>query len=395
VEAADQEALASARLWAVTSQPYLAAALFAMTPVTDHGTGTFATDRHWRLYVDPECFSKWTTQEIGAVLVHEAHHLLRDHANRARSLGVTIAEARRFNVAADLEINDDLGELPLPSGGCFPAGFGMEPGLLAEEYFAALSPQVAVPWGDCGSGAHGVTGERELAADLGPDATAGLDVAEGDLIRQQIAEEVRRRSNAGESLGAGLERWATTFLTPTIDWRRLLAAAVRGGVALASGSVDYSYSRPSRRQTSPASRGVVLPSMVRPVPEVAVVVDTSGSMGSDDLGRALAEVSGVLKECGVMGRHVAVLSCDDSVRTTQRVFTSSAVRLVGGGGTDMGIALAAAENLRPRPQLVVVLTDGMTPWPNKKPAIDRVVVGLIGRVHGDAPLWAQVVEIAG
>ena len=43
------------------------------------------------------------------------------------------------------------------------------------------------------------------------------------------------------------------------------------------------------------------------------------------------------------------------------------VELLGGGGTDMGAGLAKAAELRPRPDLIIVLTDGYTPWPSAPP----------------------------
>lgn len=62
----------------------------------------------------------------------------------------------------------------------------------------------------------------------------------------------------------------------------------------------------------------------------------------------------------------------------------------------MGQGLTAAARLRPRPQLVVVLTDGYTPWPKDAPRF-RVIVGLIGPWEGEAPpappAWARTVRI--
>jgi len=72
------------------------------------------------------------------------------------------------------------------------------------------------------------------------------------------------------------------------------------------------------------------------------------------------------------------------------------VRLAGGGGTDMGAGVAAAAALRPRPSVVVVLTDGFTPWPEDRPRGVRVVVGLLAQ-HGmpvhRPPGWARTVVI--
>ncbi|MGH2862390.1 MAG: hypothetical protein ACRDLT_12935 [Solirubrobacteraceae bacterium] len=74
----------------------------------------------------------------------------------------------------------------------------------------------------------------------------------------------------------GWQRWAETVLPSRTDWRRAPAAEIRRGIALTAGTVDYSYHRPARR--AHLHDDIVLPTMVRPVPEVAIVCDTSGSM---------------------------------------------------------------------------------------------------------------------
>ena len=45
---------------------------------------------------------------LGALLVHHAGHLVRDHAGRAKSLGVERKMNKDWALAADAEINDDL-----------------------------------------------------------------------------------------------------------------------------------------------------------------------------------------------------------------------------------------------------------------------------------------------
>jgi predicted metal-dependent peptidase len=189
---------------------------------------------------------------------------------------------------------------------------------------------------------------------------------------------------------AGLLRWAQDVLEPVVDWRRVLAAELRRAVADTSGAVDYSYRRPSRRAS--VAGDVVLPALRRPVPEVAVVCDTSGSMTEDLLAAALAEVEGLLRSLG-LARQVRVLACDTAVGAARRVTSARQVELVGGGGTDMGAGIAAAAGLRPRPAVTVVLTDGFTPWPDEAPPGIRVVVGLLGDAAPEAPTWTRTVRV--
>jgi predicted metal-dependent peptidase len=129
------------------------------------------------------------------------------------------------------------------------------------------------------------------------------------------------------------------MLSPKVDWRRLLAAELRRAVREVTGAVDYSYRKPSRR--SAVTGDVVLPALRRPVPEVAVVCDTSGSMTEDLLAMALAEVEGLLKGLGLT-RQLRVLACDTAVGAAQRVSSARQVTLTGGGGTDMGAGIAAS-----------------------------------------------------
>jgi predicted metal-dependent peptidase len=114
-------------------------------------------------------------------------------------------------------------------------------------------------------------------------------------------------------------------------------------------------------------------------------------MTPDLLERVLAEVDGVLRGVGLRGNGVRVLACDTAVHSARRITSSRHIELVGGGGTDMGAGIEAAARGRPRPDLIVVLTDGYTPWPPQAPRGIKVIVGLLD--GGTAPRWARTVQI--
>ena len=132
--------------------------------------------------------------------------------------------------------------------------------------------------------------------------------------------------------------------------------------------------------------------MRQPLPQVAIVLDTSGSMSDQMLGQALAEVSGVLRGLGVGRRRLRVVCCDATAYEAQRVLDAREVRLLGGGDTDMRAGLEAASGLKPHPDLVIVLTDGHTPWPQAAPGGVRVIVGLMDP-GGTVPEWATAVMV--
>ncbi|MCW2936133.1 MAG: hypothetical protein JWM19_7095 [Actinomycetia bacterium] len=387
--------LAPARLWAATRFPYLATAIFAAQVTTAAGIGTVAVDDRWRLRVDPELATGWTAAQFGSVLVHHVSHILRHHPERARADVATPGDARAWRHAADAEINDDLipAGLDLPGHPVVPADFGAPEGRLAEEYFDMLRRDErsgrpgwnrSGDWMDCGSGADGQPRRWDGGA-------GGLDPWEADLLRRQVAQDVTRHAQLEGRVPAGLARWAADVLSPKVDWRRLLAAEVRRAVADVAGAVDYSYRRPARRAA--AVPAVVLPALRRPVPEIAVVCDTSGSMTEDLLTAALAEVEGLLRSLG-LARQLRLLACDAAAGPVQRVSSARQVQLTGGGGTDMGAGIVAAYALRPRPAVTVVLTDGHTPWPAAAPKGMRVVAALLGAGARDAPDWVRAVRIS-
>jgi len=385
------DGLAAARLWATDRFPYLATGLFGAEVVAAAGSGTVSVDENWRMRADPDLTAGWTAAQLGSVLVHHVCHLLRTHGERAQAFGVTSQDARRWVQAADAEINDDLipAGLELPGRPVLPRDLGAPDGLLAEQYFEAGTTdrsgqikEAAGDWLDCGSGADGVP-----RPDDGPP---GLPAWQADLLRRQVAQDVIAHAKVAGTVPGGLLRWAEQILNPKVNWRKVLAAELRRAVAEVSGAVDYSYRRPSRRAS--VAGNVVLPALRRPVPEVAVVCDTSGSMTEDLLAAALAEVEGLLRALG-MARQVRVLACDTAVGPAQRVSSARQVQLVGGGGTDMGTGIAAAAALRPRPAVTVVLTDGYTPWPSAAPKGTRVVIGLLGPGAPDAPTWARAVRV--
>ncbi len=387
----DEQRVAAARLWGAMRFPYLASALFASSVLPAPGLGSIAVDRSWRLYMDPVLVDQWTSEEIGSVLVHHVGHLLRDHAGRAERMGIDESSEQDWVAAADAEINDDLveAEVNFPIDPIVPSALECEPGGFAEEYFGRIRGKGICP-GECGSGAHGQGRGWELDGD--GDGIPAIAPAAADLLRCKTASEIRRCAGAAPgTVPQGWQRWADELLEPKVDWRHKLAAEIRNGVASVAGCVDYTYMRPSRRAS--VSAQVIMPALRKPLPSIAVVIDTSDSMSEPLLGEAVIEVEGILRAVGVGPDRLHVLACDAEVHKVQRLTSVRQVALFGGGGTNMGAGIDSALELRPRPSTIVVLTDGYTSWPAQGPRGARVVVGIVGSGDWPAPDWAKLVRI--
>lgn len=401
----DMDKLLAARLYAARARPYLATALFALNVVESRRVPTMGVDRYWRCYVSPGFVDRMPVEDLAGVWVHEVSHLLRDHHGRsdrlARERGLTgPGERLRMNIAADCEINDDAyGDgLVEPAGAVTPASLGLHPGELMEDYLRQfrLGPRTQrLSWLDCGSGADG----REREWELGPDGADGLSEQQRDAVRFRVAQGIKGRPGSAPKQW---KRWAEEAFHPPQPWRELLGAAVRSAASGPGAGEDYSYGRPARR--SACLPGVVLPSLRRRPPRVCVVIDTSGSVSDAELGSALLEVAAISRAVGGRRDLVSVMPCDASAGTVHTLCRAEGIPLVGGGGTDLRTGFAKALRTSPRPDAIVVLTDGQTPWPETRPSC-RTVIGLFPRgrtgydetnpdyVPDTPPAWARVVEI--
>jgi predicted metal-dependent peptidase len=461
---------AAGRIWAARQAPYLSTALLALEPVvvtSDNPAASslaaFPVDTAWHVYLDPVVLERTEVPTLGFWLVHQVSHLLRSHAGRypmlcreeaSSPVSAQSPEQRRWNIAGDAEINDDLsaGDLVLPDDAITPSRIGCPDGWVAEQYWDTLGehplskdslvegslskdslvegplskyslgegslckgslgegppskyslgegPPSKYSLGEGPPGPSFALSESTKSSDCGSGCDGlprpwdcgrpGLGGAGQKLVARDAAQRIREHCRQRGDVPAGWQRWADDVLEPAVSWKRVLSSAVRRGMADVAGRVDFSYRRPSRRAS--VVPDVVLPSLRQPLPRVALVLDTSGSMSDQMLGQALAEVGGVLRGLGVGRRHLSVVCCDATAYEAQRVLEAREVRLLGGGGTDMGAGLDAATALKPRPDLVVVLTDGHTPWPSAAPKGVRVIVGLMDSA-GRVPEWATAIAI--
>lgn len=368
------DALAAARLRAAHWRPWFAPALFALVPIDAPGSGSLAVDQWWRLYVDAEVVLRWTVEDLAGVLLHEVEHLLRDHHLRATSAGVSPEERLLWNLATDAAINDDLiadgVSLPAP---ILPSTLSLRDGDMEETYFAVLrarsqsSPRLGIER-DCGSGADGI----RRSYDLPPAGAPIVNSTVAERIRDRVQTALREALFGCSDTPLSDRRSAIERGWPVVDWRRQLAVAVRTAVQTSAGIGATTWNREGRRQLEP----ILTAGHRRSRPRVAVLVDTSGSVSAAQLGRVLAEVSSLCRLAG--DRRVVVVAGDVQFSLPQVVRSGAEVVLAGGGGTDLRVGLRQMASLRPRPDVIVVLTDGLTPWPGALPRRPLHVIGVLG-----------------
>jgi len=491
-----QEILAAGKLMAKEKHPYFRAAIDALVPRQTPGLGTLGVTDKGVLMWDPAAVSRWGVKHTAAVVVHEVSHLLRDHPGRCE---MAHANPKGFNIAGDMEINDDLLQAgwELPDEPALPKNIGMEDGKTAEEYYAKLrelaeqaqkeqqqpgngppkpskggqqpgtgegesgdQPQEQEsdngkgnernsshtspskpekkskkeakgggssppkeqpkqerhpqPQNGGGGGGNEASGSGEgqgedsstlpgsspgsspsqapekpkvgggwcgsCAGNPLPDEPKedkdGRSKADLQRVRREVAEAVREAASRSRgSVPGGWARWAEDFSKPPkIPWQQKLARFARAAVAYRPGAGDFTYRKPSRRQGGigfGAGRPV-LPAMHSPKPEAAIIVDTSGSMGTAQLETAIREARGILLACGT---GVTFLACDAEVHAMKPVkhWKEMLGLMKGGGGTNMRPAFEEVSKMRKRPDVVICITDGYIGDPGPEPRDYKVI----------------------
>lgn len=249
--------------------------------------------------------------------------------------------------------------------------------------------------GNCGSASDGQNRWWE-APQTGGNVPPSISPVSAELIRQHVAAQILGEAQQAGNVPGGLIRWAKDRLRPRTDWRKALGATVRGSIAAVAGAADYSYSKPSRRQGVVRQGSVLRPALRGVRPAVTVIVDTSASVSSGQLAVAVSEIDGILRASGtsdltVIAADATVESARRHVQCLQQVYAS----LIGGGGTDMGKAIQQAARMKPTPDVILVITDGFTPWhvnPLRKIRVVALLLDGRKKCH-NPPNWIKAIHV--
>ena len=349
-----------AKAWVFMHYPYFSAALSRFRYIHVPEVTAFISENGVVGYGD--WFLSLPVSQRAGVLIHECMHWLLEHSRRRGN-----RDQARWNIAGDLEINDDF-ESILPRDALTPWRLSLPPHRTAEEYYEALKDRVTQVPVPCGSGAG-----NPHPAEEGLGEEKGINEVERKLIEKTVAQEVAKAKGRGK-VPAALSRWAEEVLNPKVDWRKLLLQLVRGACAHSVlAKLDYTFRKPSRRTGE-----FILPSLKTDLPRVTLVLDTSGSISGHDISQFKAEVISILKIAG----KLELITCDAKA---QRARVNGPWE--GGGGTDLRVGIQLA--LKSKPDVIVVLTDGLTPWPEERTGVPLIVATTMEA----GPAWARTVRI--
>lgn len=402
--------LAVARMMIAHRNPYFVTLVtrlvFREVPADSQPMG-ISVSRRGVVYWRKDFVDRLTPEQTGTLLLSKALHVLFRHSARARAMA---ADPETFNEASDCEIHDDLeaagwpmesiDESGAPCRLLTPTHFKLVNGMSAEWYYNEIQQQKAqnqkppvnhgAGRGAGGSGAGGTPSPNEPSGQPQPqgdgDATGGEQGQDGrsdgelEGMRDQVAKEMQRGKGAGK-LPLGWKVWSEEETkVPVVRWQDVLKSTIRAAIRASAGNVDRTYKKPNRKQggLGYGAGAPVIPGWHRPVPEVMIAIDTSGSMGGL-MPEIMSEVKCILDE---IRAPVSFVSIDAEVQSSGRTadWRVIAAESKGGGGTDFRPLYGHIEKMKKkdRPHILVFATDGCGPAPAEEPDDLRTIWLLCG-----------------
>ncbi len=186
-----------------------------------------------------------------------------------------------------------------------------------------------------------------------PPMGEGADAGDGRMTEADwaiAAEQAERVAKRAGKLPACMERTGAKARESRTEWRKELREFIQQLTPN-----DYSWSRPNRRFLA---TGIMLPGIVRDaLGEIAVFVDTSGSIGPTLLNAFGAEIDACASEA--RPEVVNVVYVDAAVAGQQEFFPGDPVVLTpkGGGGTAFQPAFDFIEQEGRQPVAAIYFTD--------------------------------------
>lgn len=345
-----------------------------LIPVRDRRLATAATDGS-RIFMDIAFFMKLPLDERLFVLAHEVWHCVYLHMLRQQG-----RDSRRFNVAADMEVNRMLVRESFrgPHWCLYPKKEWSD--LSAEEIYELLPQKESrMPLdrhlaressegggmdesqseAEQGFGVSDQWGEKGLDSDFEPEIPANL----AERIRESVLSVAQQLWRCHGKIPGHLEEVVRATLKPQIRWQEVLAQFVTSA---------YGGTRrwlpPSRRHIH---RGLYLQSTRRETLKAVVVVDTSGSVTAY-LPQFFSELNGLLASFGEY--ELTVIQCDAEIQNVRQYGEGNPPdghewTTWGHGGTSF---CPPFDYVRAHPELkpscLIYITDGFGDAPDAAPA---------------------------
>jgi predicted metal-dependent peptidase len=323
--------------------------------------------------------NKLTDDELTNVVLHEILHYMNGH--HARYMNNSLKDILPFeihNIAMDLEINEFI--YYLPEGAYRAEDFGFPKRKSYEEYLLLLKNNTLVMQSNDegqgrnqqknNSGDGDQTQNKMPINDLNFDDynDTHKDVLEKLIEECKESEENRGTASDSDDINRRIQkrkyRWEQVF-------QNILTTKI---TEITAGFRYRTFEKANRRYVH--TPDIILPVFIdRKIKiSLAIIMDVSGSMYhiTDKMYGVMKSMIDILD----MAIDITILEVDADVVNIIRGFDlkRDTIKSKSGGGTDMGAGLHYIRENKMEPDLIVVMTDSYTPWPNPPILADKTVV---------------------
>ena len=247
------------------------------------------------------------------------------------------------------------------------------------------------PAGRPGTGGIQVDLSKHLPSpDEDPNAP-GLSRSQIDAVLRDTAYKCEHSS---ETMPFAFKSWVSGIINIKADpWQTINRMITRTANHIREGN-KRTYRRKNRRSQA---TGMMLPTRYGQEPEIAICLDTSGSMATEDFKLAKGLISKIFtkfKSQNSIDIYMGDTSLQEQFKITKKI---EDIPVVGGGGTDVGQLIEDAIKERAKqPDIVIAVTDGYTPWPETALKVP-VLIALTQDVpdYYPVPSWATTLDLRG
>lgn len=341
----------------LVAHPFYAVLIMQLLRVSESTAVPTAGTDSVNLFVNPTWFGKLTIDERVFVLAHEVLHVVYQHPQRTkawmdRGIGPDLKQfnPKKMNVAQDYVINDTLvkgGMKSMPVGGMLNPQFTYED--LADDVYCKLPDDEANK--DDGNFDH------HMAPAEGNEPGKEAGPSEADIARALKSAEVTAKAQG--KMPATAQRVVDQYCEPQVSWRD----EIRMGVTQIAGKDAATWVRPNRKRMALPPHIYMPGTADHRAGTIALYGDTSGSVSNQEWKHFFGEMAAIVEELNPEACFIG--SCDAYATDPERVTSPEDVLSyvpVGGGGTDMTAIFDALERNEVCPDVLVILTDGYTPF---------------------------------
>jgi predicted metal-dependent peptidase len=305
------------------------------------------------LFYKKEFVDKLSDPELKFCMAHETGHVMLNHLTR---LGTR--RPIKFNFACDIVLNSILrkNKFQAPEGLLMPDNNETfkQGNIKIEEIDKKTAEQIydQIPDepGDNGSGEGGYSGQFDY------HDYEQLSEQEKEQIEQHWRDQVIDSATYAKIRGnmpAGLDRYIKEILHPTINWRQQLYKYIVSQIPF-----DYSWKMQSKKSHS---LGVYLPTVLKECIKIVASIDTSGSIGEEEMHEFIGELKGIA--CSFNNVSITLIVCDCAIHNIVQIDSNhneelESIKLQGRGGTSHFPVVNYINEEISDAKVLVSLTDG-------------------------------------